>query len=113
MLLLVIVRDHRSLSRYAYTLGLVGIILVLIPALLPAQSGPVTSEVNGAKLLASEALWAAADAAFDTFGGYAAAEEYGIERRWKGARLPRTAPISNNIVLAGIAHGTLGLPKSF
>ncbi|MBD8022739.1 acyl-CoA dehydrogenase family protein [Microbacterium gallinarum] len=70
-------------------------------------------EVNGAKLLASEALWAAADAAFDTFGGYAAAEEYGIERRWKGARLPRTAPISNNIVLAGIAHGTLGLPKSF
>ncbi|QEE60397.1 acyl-CoA dehydrogenase [Salinibacterium sp. dk2585] len=70
-------------------------------------------EVNGAKLLASEALWAAAEAAFDTFGGYAAAEEYGIERAWRGARLPRTAPISNNIVLAGIAHGTLGLPKSF
>ncbi|QEE60430.1 acyl-CoA dehydrogenase [Salinibacterium sp. dk2585] len=70
-------------------------------------------EVNGAKLLASEALWAAAEAAFDTFGGYAAAEEYGIERHWREARLPRTAPISNNIVLAGIAHGTLGLPKSF
>lgn len=70
-------------------------------------------EVNGAKLLASEALWAAADAAFDTFGGYAAAEEYGIERKWREARLPRTAPISNNLVLAGIAHGTLGLPKSF
>ena len=70
-------------------------------------------EVNGAKLLGSEALWAAADAAFDTFGGYAAAEEYGIERKWREARLPRTAPISNNLVLAGIAHGTLGLPKSF
>ncbi|MGD6980911.1 MULTISPECIES: acyl-CoA dehydrogenase family protein [Citricoccus] len=70
-------------------------------------------EVNGAKLLASEALWAAADATFDTFGGYAAAEEYGIERKWREARLPRTAPISNNLVLAGIAHGTLGLPKSF
>jgi acyl-CoA dehydrogenase len=70
-------------------------------------------EVNGAKLLGSEALWMAADAAFDTFGGYAAAEEYGIERKWREARLPRTAPISNNLVLAGIAHGTLGLPKSF
>jgi acyl-CoA dehydrogenase len=70
-------------------------------------------EVNAAKLLASQALWQAAQAAFDTFGGYAAAEEYGIERKWREARLPSTAPISNNMVLAGIAHGTLGLPKSF
>jgi len=46
IVLLLIVRDHRTLSRYAYTLGLVGIILVLIPALLPAQY----SVVNGAKL---------------------------------------------------------------
>ncbi|WP_256794604.1 acyl-CoA dehydrogenase family protein [Terrabacter sp. Ter38] len=70
-------------------------------------------EVGAAKLLASQALWNAAQAAFDTFGGYAAAEEYGIERKWREARLPSTAPISNNLVLAGIAHGTLGLPKSF
>ncbi|MDQ7906977.1 FtsW/RodA/SpoVE family cell cycle protein [Phytohabitans sp. ZYX-F-186] len=44
--LLIIVRDHRAVSRYAYTLGLVGIVLVMIPAVLPSQF----SEINGAKL---------------------------------------------------------------
>jgi len=46
VLVLLLVRDHRTISRYAYTLGLAGIILVMIPALLPAQY----SVVNGAKL---------------------------------------------------------------
>jgi cell division protein FtsW (lipid II flippase) len=44
--LLAVVRDHRSVSRYAYTLGLTGIILVMIPAVLPRR----LSEINGAKL---------------------------------------------------------------
>ncbi len=44
--LLLIVRDHKTVSRYAYTLGLVGIVLVMIPAVLPAS----ISEINGARL---------------------------------------------------------------
>jgi len=44
--LLAIIRDHRSVSRYAYTLGLSGIVLVMLPAMLPSRF----SEINGAKL---------------------------------------------------------------
>ncbi|WP_442934061.1 FtsW/RodA/SpoVE family cell cycle protein [Micromonospora sp. CPCC 205561] len=44
--LLALMRDHRSVSRYAYTLGLAGIVLVMIPAVLPSRF----SEINGAKL---------------------------------------------------------------
>ena len=43
---LMVIRDHRSLSRYAYTLCLAGIVLVILPAILPRRF----SEVNGAKL---------------------------------------------------------------
>jgi cell division protein FtsW (lipid II flippase) len=43
---LAIVRDHRVLSRYAYTLGLIGLVLMMIPAVLPNRF----SNINGAKL---------------------------------------------------------------
>ncbi len=41
-----LVKDHRVLSRYAYTAGFAGIILLALPGLLPSA----ISEVNGAKL---------------------------------------------------------------
>jgi alkylation response protein AidB-like acyl-CoA dehydrogenase len=70
-------------------------------------------ESNAAKLLASQATWAAAQAAMDVHGGYGLAEEYGIERKFRESRLYLVAPISNNLVLAFIAHNVLGMPKSY
>ncbi len=45
-LVLALLRDHRAVSRYAYTFALAGCVLVVIPVLLPARF----SEVYGSKL---------------------------------------------------------------
>ncbi|MDZ7778799.1 MAG: acyl-CoA dehydrogenase family protein [Gemmatimonadota bacterium] len=71
------------------------------------------AEANMCKYLASEAAWEAGNAAMDTFGGYGLAEEYGIERKFREARLYLVAPVANNLVLAHVAQHVLGLPRSF
>jgi len=71
------------------------------------------NETLMAKYLATEASWEAAEACMTTFGGYGFATEYHVERKWKEARLFRTAPISNNLVLAQIAQHALGMPRSY
>lgn len=70
-------------------------------------------EANMGKLLASEAAWHAAEACMQTFGGFAFAREYGIERKWRETRLYQTAPISTNLILAYIGQHVLGLPRSY
>lgn len=71
------------------------------------------SEANMAKLLASDASWKAAETCMQTFGGFAFAREYDIERKWRECRLFRTAPISNNLVLAYLGQHVLDLPRSY
>jgi cell division protein FtsW (lipid II flippase) len=43
---LMLIHDHRTLARYGYTCGLVGLALLALPGLLPGA----ISEVNGAKI---------------------------------------------------------------
>jgi alkylation response protein AidB-like acyl-CoA dehydrogenase len=71
------------------------------------------SQANMAKLLASEASWAAADMCLQTHGGYGFATEYDVERKFRETRLYQVAPISTNLILSNIATHILGLPKSF
>ena len=70
-------------------------------------------EANMAKLLASEANWAAADMCVQTHGGFGFAEEYDVERKFREARLYTVAPISTNLILSYLAEHVLGLPRSY
>ena len=70
-------------------------------------------EANIAKMLASEASWAAAEACVQAHGGFAFAEEFDIERKFRETRLYQVAPISTNLILAFLAQNALGMPRSY
>jgi alkylation response protein AidB-like acyl-CoA dehydrogenase len=71
------------------------------------------AQANMAKLLASEAAWAAGDTCIQTYGGYGFAEEYDIERKFRETRLYQVAPISTNLILSHVATHELGMPRSY
>ena len=65
-----------------------------------------------AKYLAAEAAWEAGNACIDCHGGYGYAEEYDVERKFREARLYKTAPINQNLVLAYVGEHVLGMPPT-
>jgi acyl-CoA dehydrogenase len=71
------------------------------------------AEANMAKMLAADAAWDAANACVQTFGGFAFAEEYDVERKFRETRLYQVAPISTNLILSYVAEHVLGMPRSY
>lgn len=78
-----------------------------------APSSVVGTYANMAKYLASETCFEAADRAIQTFGGGGFMEDNMIIQMLAGARLSKTAPINNEMVLNFIAEHDLGLPRSY
>jgi acyl-CoA dehydrogenase len=74
---------------------------------------PCGEFANMSKLLSAEAAWEAGEACIQTHGGFGYAREYDIERKWREARVQRTAPISTNLILSYLAEHVLGLPRSY
>jgi len=74
---------------------------------------PCGTEANISKLLASEASWHAAEACMQTYGGFAVAEVYDIERKFRETRLYQIAPISTNLILSYVGEHQLGMPRSY
>ncbi|MEX2481493.1 MAG: acyl-CoA dehydrogenase family protein [Gammaproteobacteria bacterium] len=78
------------------------------------EAGETTGTyANMAKLLASEASWAAAESCMQTHGGFGVAEEYDVERKFRETRLYQIAPISTNLILSYLAERELDLPRSY
>jgi alkylation response protein AidB-like acyl-CoA dehydrogenase len=100
-----IARNHVQLSAAA--------LMVERAAAMFDAGEPCGTEANMAKLLASEASWAAADTCLQTHGGFGFAEEFDIERKFRETRLYQVAPISTNLILSHVATHVLGMPKSF
>jgi acyl-CoA dehydrogenase len=74
---------------------------------------PAGEQANIAKLLASEASWAAADTCLQTHGGFGFAREYDVERKFRETRLYQVAPISTNMILAYVGEHVLHMPRSY
>ena len=70
-------------------------------------------EANMSKMLAADAAWEAANACVQTLGGFAFAEEYDVERKFRETRFYQVAPISTNLILSYIAEHILGMPRSY
>lgn len=87
--------------------------LMIREAALRIDAGlPCGEEANLAKYLAAEAGFFAADRAVQVHGGFGYATEYHVERYFREARLPRIAPISQELILSYVAEHVLGLPRS-
>lgn len=74
---------------------------------------PTGTEANIAKLLASEAAYAAVDAAIQTHGGSGFDEETDVITLYPMVRVLRVAPLNNEMILNYIADYVLGLPRAY
>lgn len=74
---------------------------------------PAGDASNMAKLVASDAAYAAADAALQTHGGYGYMESTDILNSVIGARLGKVGPINREMTLNHIAQHVLGMEKSY
>lgn len=78
-----------------------------------APSSVVGTHTNMAKYLSSELAFEAADRAIQTHGGNGFVKEFGLIQMLAPARLNKTAPINNEMILNFIAEHELGLPRSY
>ena len=88
-------------------------LLVMKAATLFDKGEECGVEANAGKYLAAEAGFEACSTAMLTLGGMGYAQEYHVERYLREVLVPRTAPVSQHMILNFIAERVLELPKSY
>jgi cell division protein FtsW (lipid II flippase) len=109
---LLLVRDHRVLQRYTYTAMVVGLVLLILPAVLPAR----LSEVNGARIWIRLAGFSFQPGEFAKvvlmifFAGYLVAKRDVLSlatRRFLGVDLPRGRDLGPVLVAWAVSLAVL------
>jgi alkylation response protein AidB-like acyl-CoA dehydrogenase len=88
--------------------------LMAMRAAAMADAGEDAAEAsNMAKFAAGQAATQALDRAIQVHGGNGLSNDFGLSDLWFIARMFRTAPVSEEMILNHIAQHSLGLPKSY
>ncbi|MDY3128375.1 MAG: FtsW/RodA/SpoVE family cell cycle protein [Corynebacterium sp.] len=116
VIVLAVVRDHRSLTRYSYVLGLLGLILLALPLVWPQPEGvdariwiwlgPFSiqpGEFSKILLLLFFAMLLTQKRALFTVAGY----------RFLGLSLPRLRDLAPILIVWGIAIVIMGISNDF
>ncbi|MHB8420851.1 MAG: acyl-CoA dehydrogenase family protein [Myxococcales bacterium] len=77
------------------------------------EPGEVGFYANCAKFKAARLFINAVDRAIQTHGGSGFSEDVGIIFYWEAARLLKTAPITEEMILNYVAEHKLGMPRSY
>jgi alkylation response protein AidB-like acyl-CoA dehydrogenase len=101
------------LARAKVQLELARLMTQKAAALVDARAPGAAESANMAKYAAADAATQCVDSSIQAHGGNGFTIEYGVSDLWWAARVMRTAPVSEQMILNYVAQHSLGLPKSY
>jgi cell division protein FtsW (lipid II flippase) len=117
LVVLSVVKDHRTLIRYEYIFGLVGLVLLALPAMLPSVIAPT---INGAKIWLRLGIFSIQPGEFAKilllvfFAAFLVSKRdlfMAAGRRVLGLDLPRARDLGPILVAWGVSVGVLVFEK--